>query len=102
HMELLAQTYGCLGSWTSCVQLCREITSSTNDLARTSASGLCGAAAAILAGDTSADQEFAERELAQFAATTNADWARVVGEVCLLTPGSVPNLEPVYKLADLV
>jgi tetratricopeptide (TPR) repeat protein len=99
-LQLLADAYGAMGCWSNCVAFCRDITQWTNDLAASSHYGLCGAVAALLAGDTNAYCEFARRELAEFEITTNADWARVVAETCLLRPASVPDQESVLKLAE--
>ncbi len=99
-VDHLVLAYGALGEWTNCAGLCREITPSTNDLKRCAFSGFCSAVASLLVSDTSAYRESAGRMLTQFAGTTNADWARMVGEVCFLAPDSVPDLGPAFKLAE--
>jgi hypothetical protein len=61
-----------------------------------------GATAALLAGNEAAYHDLAAQAMAQYAGTTNFQEAANIGFLCLLTPDSVPDLEPVFKLVDLV
>jgi tetratricopeptide (TPR) repeat protein len=100
-MLTLNTGYGATGSWESCIVLCREAVQSTNDLGLWLNLTYRGAVAAVLVGDTNAFRDFAGRLLSQFAGTTNADWARMTAEICLLTPDAVPDMQPVFRLAEL-
>ena len=100
-MSLLSHAYGAIGSWKACVSLCREGAQCTNELKLWKDFTYQGAVAALLVGDTNAFHEFAGRLAVQFAATTNADWARATAEICLLTPDALPDLQPVFRLAEL-
>jgi serine/threonine protein kinase len=103
HVESnLSFCYGAMGQWENCAALEREMIQSSRNPELVLMAGLHGAVAALLAKDTNAYRQFAARELALFGATTNAAWARIVGEVCFLMPDSVPDLQPVFKLAESV
>jgi eukaryotic-like serine/threonine-protein kinase len=98
----LAAAYAMMGLWPRSLDLCRILLESTTNSEKSMVSGLHGAAAALLAGKTNEYREMAGKMLARFATTTNTDWAITTTLTCLLLPDAMPNLEPVFKLADSV
>jgi len=101
-LDPLVNADGCLGLWQQCVDLCREVATSSGDPSKVASFALCGFAGAFLADNTNACRDFTNLLLTQFANTTNAELARRVCEACLLVPESTPNLDPVFRLAALV
>jgi tetratricopeptide (TPR) repeat protein len=99
-MGNLADAYAMMGLWPRSLDLCRILLESTTNSAKSMTYGLHGAAAALLAGKTNEYREIAGKILARFATTTNTDWGIATTVICLLLPDSVPDLGPVFKLAD--
>ncbi len=102
RLSPLAGIYGRTGAWSSCAGIYREILDPMNKLHPDELlrNGFNGAVAALLAGDTTAYRELAERLLVNIASTTNSDWACEAATACFLTANSVTNLEPALRLAD--
>ena len=94
----LADSYAAMGQWRNCLDLCRTIVQATN--VPTLRYLLTGAQVAFMADDTNAYCQLVQRARAVQLETGDKQNAEAVVGVSLLTPDLVPNLEPVFELAD--
>lgn len=97
-LQRLADVSASAGDWAGCVRYSRMLMAQTNcDLLI-----LRGCAvAALLADDAQTYRDVCRRLLSESGPTPSPLNAERIAKVCLLAPGSVPDLAPVRQLADL-
>ena len=94
----LADLAGCVAAWDVSVRHLRVLM----ELSGCDLVVLRGCAvASLLDGDDRSYRAVCARILAEYGATTDIGEADMAAKVCLLIPGAVPDLKPVFHLADM-